>query len=70
MPRGKSIQALDRKIDEANAKAIRLRKRLEATLEELEQLNYERYELVGAVVAKAMRGSSRTLEQVLTFIGK
>ena len=70
MPRAKSIKALDRKIEEANARAVSLKKRLEATLKEIESLNEERDLLVGAVLTKARKSSNRTLDQVLTFIGK
>ena len=70
MPKARSIKALDRKIEEANARAVHIKKRLEATLKEIESLNEERDLLVGAVLTKAMKSSNRTLDQVLTFICK
>ena len=70
MPKARSIKALDRKIEEASARAVHIKKRLEATLKEIESLNEERDLLVGAVLTKAMKSSNRTLDQVLTFIGK
>ena len=70
MPRIKTVDAIDRQIQQVQADLIRVKARMDRLTAELHELELERRKRQADVFLAARAKSGKTLDDVLTFLGR
>ena len=70
MPRIKTVDAIDRQIQQVQADLIRVKARMDRLTAELRGLELERRKRQADVLLAALAKSGKTLDDVLTFLGR
>ena len=70
MPRIKTVTAIDRQIEQVQADLIRAKARMDRLPAELRGLELERRQRRADVLLAALSKSGKTLDDVLTFLGR
>ena len=70
MPRIKTVTAIDRQIEQVQADLIRAKARMDRLTAKLRELELERQQRQADVILAALSKSGKTLDDVLTFLGR
>lgn len=70
MPRIKTVTAIDRQIEQVQADLIRAKARMDRLTAKLRELELERRQRQADVILAALSKSGKTLDDVLTFLGR
>ena len=70
MPRIKTVDAIDRQIQQVQADLIRVKARMDRLTAELRGLELERRKRQADVFLVALAKSGKTLDDVFTFLGR
>ena len=70
MPRIKTVDAIDRQIEQVQADLIRAKARMDRLTSKLRELELERRQRQADVILAALSKSGKTLDDVLTFLGR
>lgn len=70
MPRRKSIASVEAKINKTKQEMESLKKRYDALVKQLKSLQEERSQIETEMIADAFRKSGKSLDQLMTFLGR
>lgn len=70
MPRRKSIASVEAKINKTKQEMESLKKRYDALVKQLKSLQEERSQIETGMIADALRKSGKSLDQLMTFLGR
>lgn len=70
MPRRRSLKGLQSEIEQTKQKMVAAKQRYDRVAERLKSLTQERDRAQADLIAAAFRKSGKSLEQLLTFLGR